>query len=190
MAFGDAVPNPLGFVALRQKHDMGEGDEPHRQRRPCPWTVALPRRGLSPGGGLLPSRALSPPWRMEYIRDRDLRQEIRPSRRQAGGQKASGVGFPGTRIGSAPDVSGPKREIPGVRGQRPRRPVVALSPSTQKADEPLWLIRLSRTSVVSARPKRRAEEILRFEPIAWKGDPRHRPRVTCQGCVARRPCCW
>jgi|GEM_PF-2747508 len=131
MAFGDAVPNPLGFVALRQKHGIGEGDEPHRQRRPGPWTVALPQRGLSPEGGLLPSRAgpatRDPP-------------EQTPGGRTEG--KWCRFRWNTDRLCFAHHVSGAKREIPGVRGQRPRRPVVALSPSTQKPDEPLlWLRR-------------------------------------------------
>jgi len=131
MAFGDAVPSPLGFVALRQKHGIGEGDEPHRQRRPGPWTVALPQRGLSPEGGLLPSRAgpatRDPP-------------EQTPGGRTEG--KWCRFRWNTDRLCFAHHVSGAKREIPGVRGQRPRRPVVALSPSTQKPDEPLlWLRR-------------------------------------------------
>jgi len=107
VALGDAVPKPLGFVALCQKHGRGEGDVSQRQRRPCPWTVAA--LGLLAGraGSQTPRRTAAlraegiafgvptcpPRRRMEYVRDRDSRKETSPSRRQVGGQMGYGGGL-------------------------------------------------------------------------------------------------
>jgi len=100
VALGDAVPKPLGFVALCQKHGSGEGDVPQRQGRPCPWTVAA--LGLLAGraGSQAPRRAAAlraegvvfgvptylPPRRVEYTHDRGPRKETSYSRRQVGGK--------------------------------------------------------------------------------------------------------
>jgi len=97
---GDAVPKPLGFIALCQKHGSGEGDVPQRQRRPCPWTVAALGMLAGRAGSQTPRRAAAlraerialgvptcpPRRRMEYTRDRGPRKETSHSKRQVGGQ--------------------------------------------------------------------------------------------------------
>ncbi len=114
MAFGDAVPAPLGFVALRQKHGIGEGDEPHRQRR------QVLDRGPPANAG---SRRRAGCWPQQsgtcdkISAGADARREDR--------KQVVSFSWNTDRLCSAPGVSGPKREIPGVTGTASRRPVVA-----------------------------------------------------------------
>jgi len=150
VALGDAVPKPLGFVALCQKHGRGEGDVPQRQRRPCPWTAAALRMLAGRAGSQTPRRTAAlraegiafgvptcpPRRRMEYIRDRVLRKETSPGRRQVGcgqgtvadsGRTRQVGGLTGRRCRSAwntdrhcSSCSWPKAENPGGLGAGPQ----------------------------------------------------------------------